>query len=65
VYAGRTRLGEEFVKAAVALEKDLDVAGVRRHCEKNLVYYKCPKQIIPVGALPRSPAGKIIRGELP
>jgi acyl-CoA synthetase (AMP-forming)/AMP-acid ligase II len=65
VYAGRRRSGGQFVKAAVVLDPQVDPATIRAHCERNLVYYKRPERIIPVDALPRSAAGKIIRDQLP
>jgi acyl-CoA synthetase (AMP-forming)/AMP-acid ligase II len=65
VYAGRTRGGDQFVKAAVVLEGALDEAAIRAHCERELVYYKCPERIIRVDSLPRSPAGKIVVDQLP
>ena len=65
VYAGRRRNGAQFVKAAVVAEPQLDEAAILAHCQRNLVFYKCPERIIPVDALPRSPAGKILRDQLP
>jgi acyl-CoA synthetase (AMP-forming)/AMP-acid ligase II len=65
VYAGRRRNGAQFVKAAVVSDPQLDEAAILAHCERNLVFYKCPERIIPVDALPRSPAGKILRDQLP
>jgi len=65
VYAGRRRSGGQFVKAAVVSEPHVDAASILAHCERNLVYYKCPERILPVGALPRSPTGKILRDQLP
>jgi acyl-CoA synthetase (AMP-forming)/AMP-acid ligase II len=65
VYAGRRRNGAQFVKAAVVSDPQVDEAAIQAHCERNLVYYKCPERIIPVDALPRSPAGKILRDQLP
>jgi acyl-CoA synthetase (AMP-forming)/AMP-acid ligase II len=65
VYAGRRRNGAQFVKAAVVSNPQVDEAAILAHCERNLVYYKCPERIIPVDALPRSPAGKILRDQLP
>jgi acyl-CoA synthetase (AMP-forming)/AMP-acid ligase II len=65
VYAGLRRNGSQFVKAAVVAEAGADAAAIRRHCEANLVYYKRPERIIPVDRLPRSPAGKILRDQLP
>jgi long-chain acyl-CoA synthetase len=65
VYAGRRRNGTQFVKAAVVSDRQVDEAAILAHCERNLVYYKCPERIVPVAALPRSPAGKILRDQLP
>ena len=47
------------------MEPNLDPSAIRGHCETNLVYYKRPERIIPLERLPRSPAGKILRDELP
>ena len=65
VYAGTRRNGSQFVKAAVVTQSDVDAAAIRQHCEKHLVYYKRPERIIPLERLPRSPAGKILRDQLP
>jgi acyl-coenzyme A synthetase/AMP-(fatty) acid ligase len=65
VYAGRRRNGGQFVKAAVVSEPHVDAESIAAHCERNLVYYKCPERILPVGALPRSATGKILRDQLP
>jgi acyl-CoA synthetase (AMP-forming)/AMP-acid ligase II len=65
VYAGHRRNGAHFVKAAVVCDPQLDPSAIQAHCERNLVYYKCPERIIPVDSLPRSPAGKILRDQLP
>jgi len=65
VYAGRRLSGGQFIKAAVVLEGEVDESAIRAHCEKHLVYYKRPERILPVERLPRSPAGKILRDQLP
>ena len=65
VYAGRRRNGAQFVKAAV-FAPGLDVAQIRARCEEHLVYYKQPEHIaLLLQALPKSPAGKILRDQLP
>ena len=65
VYAGRHRAsGFQFVKAALVGEA-LDESKIRAHCQQHLVYYKRPERIAVLEALPRSPAGKIIRDQLP
>jgi acyl-coenzyme A synthetase/AMP-(fatty) acid ligase len=65
VYAGVRKSGGQFIKAAVVADSGVDVQTIRAHCERNLVYYKRPERILPLDALPRSPAGKILRDELP
>lgn len=65
VYAGSRKSGGQFIKAAVVTEGTVDVQAIRAHCERHLVYYKRPERILPLAALPRSPAGKIQRDQLP
>ncbi len=65
VYPGTYPSGSQYVKAAVVTERPLDEAAVRAHCQQNLVYYKRPERVVLLDALPRSPAGKIAREQLP
>ncbi|MEX0937836.1 MAG: class I adenylate-forming enzyme family protein [Pirellulales bacterium] len=65
VYAAARKSGGQFIKAAVVVESGVDVQLIRSHCERHLVYYKRPERILPLDALPRSPAGKILRDKLP
>jgi acyl-coenzyme A synthetase/AMP-(fatty) acid ligase/type 1 glutamine amidotransferase len=65
VYPGVYPSGAQYVKAAVVAQPPLDVAAVRAHCQQTLVYYKRPERIALLDALPRSPAGKIVRERLP
>jgi acyl-CoA synthetase (AMP-forming)/AMP-acid ligase II len=65
VYAGERRSGGQFVKAAVAASGNLDHAQLRAYCEEQLVYYTRPDSIAQLAALPRSPAGKILKDQLP
>ncbi len=65
VYAGQHRSGSQMVKAAVAVEDGMTAAEIRAHCERELVYYKRPQVINLVDALPRNPAGKIVKDRLP
>ena len=67
VYAGHRKSGSQFIKAALVIKQgaDVDEQAIRAHCEYHLVHYKRPEKIIPVDALPRSPAGKILRDRLP
>lgn len=64
VYPGADRNGRQFVKAAV-VAPGLDDHQVRNHCEQGLVYYKCPRRVFLVDALPLSASGKIVLAELP
>ena len=64
VYPGVQPSGSQFVKAAVAAPQ-LDAEAIRAHCERELVYFKRPHPILFVDSLPRSPAGKILRDQLP
>jgi long-chain acyl-CoA synthetase len=65
VYSGQLRSGSQIVKAAVAADGTIDVSWIRAYCEQHLVYYKRPQIITLVDSLPRSPAGKILRDQLP
>lgn len=65
VYAGEHDSGSQFVKAAIVAEPTADLAKIRAHCEKHLVYYKRPQRLFRLDALPRSAAGKILRDQLP
>ncbi|MBN1587934.1 MAG: long-chain fatty acid--CoA ligase [Pirellulales bacterium] len=65
VYPGQTRQGSYYVKAAVVVDKGLDAARIKAHCQEHLVYFKRPGRIILMDALPRSSRGKIMREQLP
>lgn len=64
VYPGADRNGRQFVKAAV-VATGRNEQDVRQHCERGLVYYKCPRRVHLVDALPRTASGKIVARELP
>jgi len=64
VYAGQNVSGSQFVKAAV-VAPGLNVAQIRTHCEKHLVYYKRPDAVLLLDSLPKTPSGKVIRDRLP
>ncbi|MCH2202819.1 MAG: acyl--CoA ligase [Fuerstiella sp.] len=65
VYAGTSSSGMQFVKAAVVASKNLEDKAIRAHCSDQLIYYKRPSAIRLVDALPKTPSGKVILGELP
>ena len=59
------RLGEDIV-AAVVLRKDMTVSprGLRTWLRTRLAQFKVPRRIWLVDELPRTPTGKVQRGEL-
>jgi long-chain acyl-CoA synthetase len=56
----------EAVKAFVVTDADsaIDEERVIEHCEKHVARYKCPSKVMFVDALPRNPAGKLLRRAL-
>jgi acyl-coenzyme A synthetase/AMP-(fatty) acid ligase len=38
---------------------------LRSHCSDSLAPFKVPKRVEFVSSLPRTPSGKLVRGELP
>lgn len=62
----REALGE-LIKAYIVPEEGskLTEADLRRHCHRNLPSFKIPHVIQFLTSLPRNPAGKILKNELP
>jgi acyl-CoA synthetase (AMP-forming)/AMP-acid ligase II/lysophospholipase L1-like esterase len=62
----RESLGE-MIKAYVVAEPGevLTETDLRRHCHRVLPSYKIPHVIQFLDALPRNPAGKVVKGDLP
>jgi len=56
----------EAVKAVIALKAGEEATEdeIRRFCTEHLADYKVPKYVEFVNALPRNPAGKVIKAEL-
>lgn len=56
----------EVGRALVALRpgQTLTEAEIIEHCRANLARYKAPRSVVFVPALPRNPAGKVVKGEL-
>ncbi len=56
----------EVGRALVALKpgQTLTEAEIIEHCRANLARYKAPRSVVFVQALPRNPAGKVVKGEL-
>ena len=44
---------------------DLDEEGVRNYVKSNLARYKVPREVVFLDELPRNPAGKVVKRELP
>lgn len=55
--------GEPLLVAAVVVREDFDEAALRRHCASRL-RGRGPSFVVRVPALPRNPAGKLLRREL-
>jgi acyl-coenzyme A synthetase/AMP-(fatty) acid ligase len=57
---------QEAVCALVVLDGRSDVTDeeLRSHCSTSLAPYKVPKRVDFVSSLPRTPSGKLLRGEL-
>lgn len=56
----------EVGRALVAVKagQTLTEAEIIEHCRANLGRYKVPRSVVFVKALPRNPAGKVVKGEL-
>jgi long-chain acyl-CoA synthetase len=53
-----------LVKAAVVADGNVHEGEIRAFCRQRLAFYKVPRLIEFVDALPRSPVGKILKSEL-
>jgi malonyl-CoA/methylmalonyl-CoA synthetase len=59
------RWGEKVAAAVVSKpQAEVDVQGLQAHCRERLHNWKCPKQILLVGTLPRNTMGKILKEEV-
>jgi o-succinylbenzoate---CoA ligase len=58
---------QEAVCALVVLADDAEASEeeLRSHCSSSLAGFKVPKQVDFVSSLPRTPSGKLLRGQLP
>jgi long-chain acyl-CoA synthetase len=52
------------VRAEGSNAAELDADGVRAHCRARLARFKAPTQVVFVDALPRTPAGRLVRRRL-
>jgi acyl-CoA synthetase (AMP-forming)/AMP-acid ligase II len=57
-------LGQAAHAAIVASDPGLTAQAVKKHCKQQLAFYKIPKTIAFVDALPKTSSGKIRRGEI-
>jgi acyl-CoA synthetase (AMP-forming)/AMP-acid ligase II len=60
----RESLGELIKAYVVPDDPSLTETDVRRHCHKLLPSYKLPHVIVFLPALPRNPAGKVVKDQL-
>ena len=58
------KTGEAVKLFVVALDQNLTVEDIKKHCKENLTGYKQPRYIEFRKELPMSPVGKILRREL-
>ena len=58
------KTGEAVKLFVVALDKNLTVEDIKKHCKENLTGYKQPRYIEFRNELPMTPVGKILRREL-
>ncbi len=56
----------EIVTAAIVLKpgETMTAQEVMDHCRKNLAPFKCPKKVVFMDALPKTPTGKILKREM-
>ncbi len=61
----RSSLGE-FVKAYIVSDNaSLEERDIKKHCYERLASYKVPNLVVFLDELPRNPAGKVVKSELP
>lgn len=58
-------LGERIAAYVVPALPSLTESELRRHCFERLPSYKVPHRLVFLEDLPRNPAGKVVKGELP
>lgn len=58
-------LGQAAHAAVVTSDPALTAQQIRKYCKSRLAFYKIPKTIAFVEALPKTSSGKIRRGEIP
>lgn len=61
----RAFLGEQILACVVPEDSEVTERDLRGFCFERLPSYKVPQRIIFMDALPRNPAGKVVKAELP
>ena len=58
---------EEAVRAYVVLTDQgvASEADLIAYCRERLAVYKCPRSVVVIDELPKTPAGKVLKGDLP
>ena len=66
VYGVPNEIWGQRVHAAVVLKpgEEMTAEELFEYCRRGLASYKCPKSVDFVAALPRNPAGKVLRHQL-
>ena len=66
VYSGKIETGDEVILCAISTkDTKINIDLLRRHCLKNLAYYKIPRSFYIVEKMPRTASGKCIKVKLP
>ena len=55
---------EAFVQLSDVVDSDDPEREILEFCRERLSRFKCPRQVRVVGGLPRTPTGKMVKGEL-
>ena len=61
----RAHLGELVKAYVVPRDPSLSEMDLRKHCYEKLPSYKVPQLMVFMDALPRNPAGKVVKDQLP
>jgi fatty-acyl-CoA synthase len=59
------KYGKRLRAYVVRSDESLDEDAVKAHVKSNLARYKVPREVVFLDELPRNPAGKVVKRELP
>jgi fatty-acyl-CoA synthase len=59
------KYGKRLRAYVVRSDESLDEDAVKTHVKSNLARYKVPREVVFLDELPRNPAGKVVKRELP